>query len=139
VAPDGTIGLIDFGMVGRLDEPARQSLVRVMVALAAGDGESLVDGFVELGLAGAASDREALRDDLAVFVHDELARPLGEVSIADLLRQALGVIRRHRLVLPANLALLAKTIAMNEGLGAQLDPGFRLLDALATFASAGEA
>ncbi len=137
VASDGTIGLVDFGMVGRLDTAARQSLVRALLAIARGDGEALVDAFVELGFAGAAADRAALRDDLTALVHEELGRPLGEVSLGELLRRTFGVIRRHRLVLPANLALLAKTIAMNEGLGAQLDPGFQLLDAVAAFASYG--
>lgn len=136
IAADGTIGLIDFGMVGTLDENARQSLVRALVALAAGDGDGLVDAFVDLGFAAAEADRAALRDDLAALVHDQLDQPLGEISLAGLLRQAFGVVRHHRLVLPANLALLAKTIAMNEGIGAQLDPGFRLLDALGSFTAA---
>ena len=34
---------------------------------------------------------------------------------------------------PAQLALLLKTIVMWEGLGAQLDPSFPLLDAITAF------
>jgi ubiquinone biosynthesis protein len=123
--------------VGTLDERARQSLVRALLAIARGDGDALVDAFLELGFAGPGADRQGLRDDLAALFRDQLDRPLGEISLAEVLRDAFAVIRRRHLVLPADLALLVKTIAMSEGMGAQLDPGFRFVDALGAFAAPG--
>lgn len=39
----------------------------------------------------------------------------------------LKVVRRHRLVLPTDLALVVRTIAMSEeGVGAEIDPSFQL-------------
>jgi ubiquinone biosynthesis protein len=48
--------------------------------------------------------------------------------------QLLEIARRHRLRLPRDLALLAKAIAMDEGMAAELDPGFRIGEALAPYA-----
>jgi len=40
-------------------------------------------------------------------------------------------VRRHQLRFPPNLALLAKTLGMCEGLAAHLDPQFRMTEAIA--------
>jgi ubiquinone biosynthesis protein len=107
--------------------------VRVIGALVIRDGDGLVDAFLELGIAGAVVDRPGLRADLLALAQDYLDRPLGEVSLAVILRELLAVVRSHRLHLPPNLALLVKTIAMCEGVGAQLDPDFRMTDVLLPF------
>ena len=133
IEPDGRIGLIDFGMVGTVDATTRLTLVKVMAALATRDGDGLVDAFLDLGIAGTVVDRNDLRADLLALASTMLDHPLGEVSLAALLHELLAVVRSHRLRLPANLALLAKTIGMCEGVGAQLDPDFRLTAVLLPF------
>jgi len=135
VEPDGTIGLIDFGMVGTIDAATRSQLGRALVAVAVRDGDALVDAFLTLGFAGEAVERAALRDDLAALFAVQLERPLGDIVIADLFQDALALVRHHHLVLPTSLALLLKTMVMSEGLGARLDPTFRLMDAVVEFAS----
>jgi ubiquinone biosynthesis protein len=133
IEADGRIGLIDFGMVGTVDPQTKVRLVRVIGALVIRDGDGLVDAFLELGIAGAVVDRPALRADLLALAQDYLDRPLGEVSLSIILRELLAVVRSRRLHLPPNLALLLKTIAMCEGVGAQLDPDFRMTDVLLPF------
>lgn len=133
VEPDGTIGLIDFGMVGAVDETTRRRLSALLAGFATGDGDTLVDNVLALGAASAAVDRARLRDDLLRLVADQLDRPLGDVSLGSLLGEILTVVRRHHLVLPADLALLVKTIAMCEGVGAQIDPSFTLPSVILPF------
>jgi ubiquinone biosynthesis protein len=136
IEPDGTIGLVDFGMVGTVDDATRGQLTRALFAVAARDGDTLVDAFLTLGFAGGATvGRTALRDDLAALFASQLERPLGDIVIADLFQAALAMVRHHHLVLPTSLALLLKTMVMSEGLGARLDPSFRLMDAVMEFAS----
>lgn len=137
VEADGRLGIIDFGMVGAVDAATRLQLLGVLAAVAGGDGDTVVDGFLALGLAGAAVDRAELRDDLVALLRSQLDRPLGDVAIGPLLGGVFAVVRRHHLVLPPDLALLLKTIVMSEGLGARLDPSFRLLDAVQSFVEPG--
>jgi ubiquinone biosynthesis protein len=59
---------------------------------------------------------------------------LGELRVTTLLNDVFSVMRRHHLHLPANLALLVKTVIMIEGLGVTLDPQFELAKSLAIFA-----
>lgn len=133
IEPDGTVGLIDFGMVGAVDDAARQHMSALLAGFATGDGDALVDNVLALGVGDAGVDRPRLRGDLLTLAADQRDRPLGDVSLGSLLGDILTVVRRHRLVLPTDLALLVKTIAMCEGVGAQIDPSFRLISVILPF------
>lgn len=135
VEPDGTIGLIDFGMVGSLDAATRGRLAALLGGFASSNGDVLLDNVLALGVATSAVDRDSLRADLLALAEDQLARPLGDVVFGTLLGGMLSVVRRHRLVLPTDLALVVKTIAMSEGVGAQIDPSFQLATVLLPFLS----
>jgi ubiquinone biosynthesis protein len=134
VEPDGRIGLLDFGMVGTLDETTRDQLAGVLLAVASGDGGRLADALLELGAVRGGIDRPRLERDLERLVSRYAGQPLGEIPLRRLLDDALDVVRRHRLQLPAKLVLLLKTAAMHEALGSRLDPDFRLTAALTPYA-----
>ncbi len=130
VGSDGTIGLIDFGMVGTLDRGRRLALAQVMAVVATSDVDRLADAAISLGMTTGPLDRAALLDDLDALVRVHLEQPLGELRVGELLLDVMGAMRRHRLRLPVDLALLAKTFAMSEGLAARLDPDFRMAPAV---------
>jgi ubiquinone biosynthesis protein len=130
VEPDGRIGLIDFGMVGHVDGPTRRALTSVLLALASADAAPLVDALLALGLTYEVPNRQLLTQDLYALIAAHLDKPLGELALGRLLGVVLGVVRRHHLRFPSNLALLAKTLAMCEGIAAPLDPTFRMNTAI---------
>jgi ubiquinone biosynthesis protein len=53
---------------------------------------------------------------------------LGDVSIGPLLRDAVAVMRRHRLQFPVDLMLLVRALAAIEGVGRQLDPSYKMVE-----------
>ncbi len=134
IEPGGRIGLIDFGMVGMVDERTQEHLVRVILALTSQDADRLADAFLDLGVTSQQVDRSLLGHDLEQLVSRYYGQPLGAIALGPLLEEMLTIVRRHRLRLPPNLALLVKTIVMNEGLGMQLDPTFRLTNVLVPYA-----
>jgi ubiquinone biosynthesis protein len=136
VEEGGRLGVIDFGMVGTLDDPTRDRLAVVLMAATTGDGVRLADGIVALGAAPDRVDRLRLGRDMNDLLARYTNRPIGEVPIGPLLEEILSIMRRHRLQLPANLALLVKTMVMSEGLGVRLDPDYRLGEVLAPYATA---
>jgi ubiquinone biosynthesis protein len=134
VETDGRIGLIDFGMVGTVDAHTQEQLLGVLVAVTQQDAGQLGDVLQELGVARQHIDRDALRRDLDRVLRHYYGRPLAEISISAILSDALSIVRRYHLQLPTNLTLLVKAIAMEEGLGIQLDPTFNLASVLAPYA-----
>ena len=134
VEPGGRIGLIDMGMVGSLDDRTAEQLGAMLIAISRSDADLIVDGFLELGVARRRVDRERLREDVEHILGPYYGRPLGEITIGPLLREVFDIVRRHHLRLPRDLALLLKTLIMNEALGATIDPGFRLAAVLEPYA-----
>ena len=133
IEPDGRFGLIDFGMVGTVDEKAQEQLSELVLALVSPNYDQLVNALLEMGLTATRVDRKRLRRDLEHLIAPYQGRPLGEIDLTPLINDALAIVRRHQLHLPSNLALLLKTIIMTEGLGARLDPDFRLLTVIGPY------
>jgi len=131
---DGRLGLIDFGMVGTVDDETRQQLVELLLAITSQNADRLVDALLDLGVAGQRIERQALERDVEHLVSRYYGRPIGEIAIGPVIREALDIIRQHDLHLPPSLALLVKTLIMNEGIGTRLDPDFRLSAVLAPYA-----
>ncbi len=134
IEPDGRFGLIDFGMVGTIDEKTQDYLANLIMALSYADYDRLTDSLLELEANISDIDRRALRKDLERLIKPYYGKPLGGVSMTELFNEAFVVIRRHHLRLPANLALLAKTIIVTEGLGTRLDPDFHLTSVIEPYA-----
>jgi ubiquinone biosynthesis protein len=130
----GRLGLIDFGMVGMVDQRTQEQLVALLLATTSQEADRLVDAFLDLGSGRRKLDRELLRRDFEHLLSRYYGRSLGEIALGPLLQDALAVVRRHRLQLPSNLALLTKTVVMHEGLEVQLDPELHLMALLAPYA-----
>jgi ubiquinone biosynthesis protein len=134
VQPDGGIALIDFGMVGRVDERLQEQLADFLIAFTAANPDGLATALWKLSVTKDLVDRDGLRQSLAGFVSQYDGRPLSEVNFAHLLTQLLTTLRVHHLQLPRQLALLFKVLIMVEGTGAHLDPGFTLGEVLNPYA-----
>jgi len=127
IQENGQIGLIDFGMVGTLDERTRELMVQFVIAIASHDIERLVDVFISLGVTRSRVDRTMLRRDLDHLIAPYYSLSLGDIALDLMLEEALVIIRRYNLQLPSNLVLLFKTFMMAEGMGRTLSPSFHLI------------
>lgn len=129
----GAIGLIDFGMVGILDERTQDLLADLLIAINHQDADRLVDVFLDLGVTRTRIDRAFVRRDIEHLLSAYWGLPLGELKVTALLNDVFSVMRQHHLHLPSNLALLLKTVIMIEGLGVNLDPNFQLTKSLTAY------
>ena len=135
IEPGGTIGLIDFGMVGILDERTQEHLADLLICINRQDADRLVDVFLDLGVTKKRIDRDLFRRDIQHLLTTYWGLPLSELRISALLNDVFDIMRQQHLHLPSNLALLLKTVIMVEGLGVNLDPEFRLTSALGPYAN----
>ena len=133
IESNGTIGLIDFGMVGVLDEQTQELLAELLIAINHQDAARLMDVFLDLGVTRKRIDRTLVRRDIDHLLSTYWGLPLGELKVAALLNDVYSIMRRHHLHLPSNLALLLKTVIMIEGLGVTLDPDFHFSKVLTPY------
>ena len=124
VLPGEVIGAMDFGMVGELSHRVRTDLTRLYIAVVQFDVREVVDQFVRMGATPPCIDRTALERDLSRLLQKYRGLPLEAIRAQELLEDATPVAFRHHLRLPSELWLLAKTLAMMEGVALRLDPSF---------------
>lgn len=132
LAPDATIELIDFGMVGELPGDLQQHLAALLTSMIARDADGICACLTQLGIATSVQPVEPLRADLSALLDTYGDQPLGSIGFGAMLHDHLEVARRHRLRLPTQLALLAKVLLMTEGIAARLDPDFEVISAFAS-------
>lgn len=134
IEPPERIGLIDFGMVGVLDEGAREGLGLLIVGMLGGSSDRVIDALVELGVTGPRIDRAGMRRELQPMIEPYQLGAPDAGGLGPVLAKIIEVVRRHHLVLPGSLPLLVKAVATGEGTALRLDPGFQLIDAVAPYA-----
>lgn len=124
------IGLLDFGMVGRIDERLQEDLAEMLLAVANQDAEHLASVIVRVGSVPAELDRASLSVDLADFLAHYTTQSLADFDLSAALNELVEIIRRYHVVLPARLALLLKMLVTLDGTGKLLSPRFSLMEVM---------
>jgi ubiquinone biosynthesis protein len=123
VEADGRLGLVDYGMIGLVDDEVRSYVVSVVKGILDRDVDLLMDSLVDLGAVTPAGSKETLRKDLKhIMGHYPLLTE--DLNLTSNLGELFAVVRRNHIQLPGNTFLLLKTMTMAQGLGQELDPDF---------------
>lgn len=126
VTKDGDIVFLDFGIVGILRPEKRQNFINLLFALSTDDIELMIRSLEGFGIVIAEQDREPLRDDLYIMMHDFGGgeAEVGQMNFSLVVSELTESMRRYRLKVPMNLMLLLKVFMMVLDIGVRLDPQF---------------
>lgn len=127
VLKDGRIGIIDFGIVGRLSRRVQDSIITMFIAIMDEDYETLANEYITLCQSTGDTDILALQKDLMDAISPYVGMSLGEVNAGKILLRSTSIAVRHKLVVPRELMLLFKAIVSIDALGKKLDPNFDVL------------
>lgn len=122
--PEGRIGLVDFGAAGNADDEATAAAVKaIMDAMAVGDPDGLTDGVLLMTLPSGPVDRDLLSKELDQVVLAPLTdSSLGGVQVGQLLRDLVGVMRRHGLRARPEVTALLRAVMTCESTARELAP-----------------
>ena len=125
---NGAIGLVDFGIAGRLTADDRQNIINLFVDVTNEKIEDIPKRLSALGV-DFHEEKEAqfvveLRDLFAKYYGARL-QDLDPVSV---FRDIFSTIYRLKLKLPTQYLLLDKAMATLEGIASQLYPSFNVLE-----------
>ena len=126
--PDGRIGLLDFGIVGRVSRDRLAGLVTIVLAIMEQDVEALLDECIALGLMPADLDRRTIQYEIEELLAENLDLALRDISLGHILATLFEMGRKHRLKVHSNLVLLGKTMLTLEAVIRALDPAFALVE-----------
>ncbi|MBI3070919.1 MAG: AarF/ABC1/UbiB kinase family protein [Deltaproteobacteria bacterium] len=123
---DGRIGLLDFGLVGRLSPDQRATLIEMCLGIALRNADGLARLLYRVGRPDARVDLAAVRRDVAALLDRFWGGTLGAIDPAALIRDLMELAQRHRVRMPKEFALLAKAAATIEGVIRELTPDLDL-------------
>jgi ubiquinone biosynthesis protein len=124
VRPGNVICLIDFGMVGAVDQRSRETFVELIDGILRKDPQRVAQIMLQLTDWQEEPQVRALELDVADFMARHLYKPLKDISIGRLLYNLLELASRHRLRIPPNIFLMMKSLTTVEGVARMLDPEF---------------
>jgi ubiquinone biosynthesis protein len=131
--PGSIIGLLDFGMVGRIEENLREDIEEIMMAIVNQDPVHLSSVIMRVGKTPPGLDESCLRGDLADFVSHYARQAVGHFDLAPALREMTEMIYRYNIQLPPAVSMLLKSLITLEGTSKLLSPDFTIMEAMRPF------
>ena len=122
ITPDGRLALLDFGLIGRLDDDTRTSLALLLLAIAQNRADDVADLIVSLSLTSSSSDEAGFVHDLRRTLPRYQWRPLSGIKTGEGLADLQRLCLQHGIALPTSFALVGKTLSQAEGIARILDP-----------------
>ncbi len=126
VLPDGRIGFVDFGIVGRLPPETLYEFFVFSFGVMNKDPDVIVSSLKRIGAVPEEADEKLLKREILRFLDKYYNQPLSKIDAERLFYEELSTARRFKIVLPEDLVILMKTIAHTESIARLLYPEFRL-------------
>ena len=130
IESDGTLGLLDFGMVGRIDDSLRDQIEEMLWALSLKDSALLAAVVKRVGKVPQNIDDSILSNDITDLIATYGNQPIERIDLAMALNDSTDILHRHRIVLPSQMGMLIKTLVTLQGTIGQTSPRFSLLEAI---------
>ena len=123
-------GILDWGEVGRIDQVLEDKLGAFILAVAGGDHLDVADRLLDIVTAPAHLDLDAFRIDLSDWLDTHGAAGVEHLDVAAAVEDLTRIVREHRLRMPPDVAMLAKTVIQLQGDLAIAGAGLQIREAL---------
>jgi ubiquinone biosynthesis protein len=128
------IGLVDFGLVGKLTDDDMSRLTRLFIDAAAENIDVLPKRLAELGVRYPKENEEQFVAELREVYYRYYGASLNEIDPLQVIREAFSLIYRMNLRLPTRFVMLDKTIATLGSVGIELYPDFNVFEVARPYA-----
>lgn len=129
----GVVGLLDFGMVGRINERMRESIEEMLLAIVNRDVPTLAAIIKRVGSVPPNLDEGNLVNDMADFVGQYATQSMDRLDVGNALNDMMSIVRNHQITLPNEAALLIKTLVTLEGTAKLVYADFSLMELMTPF------
>lgn len=120
------IGVIDFGIMGRINRRARLYLAEILHGLVTGNYARVAEIHFEAGYVPAHHNQAAFATALRAVGEPIRGRKARDISITDMLEGLFGITRSFDMPVQPHLLLLQKTMVMVEGVALTIDPNVNM-------------
>jgi ubiquinone biosynthesis protein len=131
---DGRLGLVDFGLAGRLTDADMARLTRLFVDAATENVGALPRRLADLGVRYPREREEELRSRLEELYYRYYGARLSEIDPLEAIREGLGLIYAMNLRLPTRFVILDKAIATLGSVAVEVYPDFNVFEVARPYA-----
>ncbi|GAW93768.1 ABC1 kinase family protein [Calderihabitans maritimus] len=125
---DGSVVLLDFGIVGRLDDDFRYYSAQLMLALSEKNVAETVEITTKIGIVTREINYQYLYEDLAHLMDRATGIHLPGIDFSQLIRGMIEISLNHGIKMPGSFFTLGKALIAAEGLAKRLDPEINLVE-----------
>lgn len=130
VLPKERLGILDAGMVGRIDDELREKIVSIVLAATDRDASRLADVVAEICKAPPNLDRGGMSAELAELLDQYDTQTVGQFDLGGALTAVTRIVHECKLLMPSRVSMLIKCLILLEGTAQGLNPDFNLADFL---------
>ncbi len=134
VEKNGKIAFLDFGIVGELSPADRQKFISFILAVESKNPQKCLDVILSLAEDTDSADVSGFREEAFEILESVAITSVQKRSAGMALYQIISKGAQYGITFNPNHVLFAKSIYQAEGLAMQLDPQFRVMDSLISFA-----
>ena len=128
------IGILDCGMIGRLDDGLRDDLELGLIAATRHDVTKVTDAVARIGSVSSGFDQSALTEAIQDLLDDYSTQSLKDFNLSGCLNEIVRIVQESKIYLPAKVAMLIKVLVMLEGTAHQLSPHFSVAELIEPYA-----
>jgi ubiquinone biosynthesis protein len=129
IGPDGSLIMMDFGIMGRLDPMTRRHYAEILYGFLTRNYRRVAEVHFEAGYVPADRDVEAFAQSLRAIGEPIHGQDVSSISIARLLAYLLETTERFGMATRTELILLQRTMVVVEGVARSLDPHSNIWEA----------
>jgi len=121
---DDELVLIDFGMVSRVTQEMQDEIIKLLLALSSNNGVEVAEACVRMSQVLERFDITKFHREISTIVsafHDADTKSL---NTGQVLFRIIALANENELIVPAELAMLAKTLLNLDGITRKLDPNY---------------
>ena len=124
---DGKIVWIDMGMMGRLSEKDRHTMIKGIRGIALHDISMVENSVLEKGEFRGKPDRERLYQDLKKFIADYGTTSMGSLDVAAAIAGLVEIMKQNRISLPHGVSMLCRGLTHIQGVLAVISPDINMM------------
>ncbi|HEY6030409.1 MAG TPA: AarF/ABC1/UbiB kinase family protein [Gaiellaceae bacterium] len=128
------IGLVDFGLTGKLTDDDMSKLTRLFIDAASENIDVLPKRLADLGVRYPKELEEQFLAELRELYYRYYGARLSEIDPLQVIREAFALIYRMNLHLPTRFVMLDKAIATLGAVGIELYPDFNVFEVAKPYA-----
>ena len=135
IKADGTIVLIDYGMIGKLSKRDKFAFSGIFIGMANKDARQMAASLKKLCINSDIPNMASLEYELEDLIEEYAYLDVEEMNMQDLTASLYRIIYNYKLTIPGSIFLILRTLVILEGIGKKIHPKFNTFEFVKPYGS----